>query len=216
MHARQARNLVATLRAVVPSTTDALDELRSTVAGDAADLDQAIDRGRAFATRVWNSGLTADERRTLRNEGRTDNQIAGLETELRGYAYSEGFNVDSASLLAALDESRAAHAATAAALDTAYDKWNDIVTAIEGGKAPDTHPAVAAGGPYSAGEGAAAHARRLGGRRDRLRGVGSRRRRELRRRDAGSRRPCPSPGRARTWSRCWRRGTGATRSRTRS
>src|SRR5262249_10893553 len=55
---------------------------------------------------------------------------------------------------AALDESRGAHAATAAALDTAYDKWNDIVTAIEGGEAPDTHPALSAGGPYSAGEGA--------------------------------------------------------------
>ena len=53
--------------------------------------------------------------------GAHDNQIAELETETRGYAYSEGFNVDSASLLAALDECRAAHAATAAALDTAYD-----------------------------------------------------------------------------------------------
>src|SRR5262245_55438702 len=154
VHAREARNLVAALRALAPSTTDSLDELRSTIAGDASDLDQAITRGRTFVHRVWNSGLTADERRTLHNEGRTDNQIAALETELRGYANSEGVNVDTTSLLAALDESRAAHAATAAALDTSYGKWNDIVTALETGKAPDTHPALSAGGPYSAGEGA--------------------------------------------------------------
>jgi alpha-tubulin suppressor-like RCC1 family protein len=155
VHAREARNLVAALRTLVPSTDAALDELRSTVAGDAADLDAAIARGRTFVNRVWNSGLTADERRALRNQGRTDNQIAALETELRSFANSEGVNVDSASLLAALDESSAAHADTAAALDTAYAKWNDIVTAIEARKAPDTHPAIAAGGPYSAGEGAA-------------------------------------------------------------
>jgi hypothetical protein len=153
LHARQARNLVAALRAVSSSTSDSLDALRNTVAANAADLDQAITRGRTFVNRVWNSGLTPDERRTLRNEGRTDNQIAAIETELRSYANSEGSNVDTASLLAALDESRAAHADTAAALDASYAKWNDIVTTIEGGKIPDTHPAVAAGGPYTAGEG---------------------------------------------------------------
>src|SRR5262249_61582674 len=46
VHARQARNLVAALRDVAPATTGALDQLRSTVAGSATDLDQAIDRRR--------------------------------------------------------------------------------------------------------------------------------------------------------------------------
>src|SRR5262249_4479352 len=126
VHARQARNLVAALRAVVPATSDALNQLRSTVAADSTGLDQAISQGGTFDRRVASSGLTADERRALRNQGRTDNQIAALETDLRGDANSEGSNVDSASLLAALDESIAAHAATASALDTAYDRWNDI------------------------------------------------------------------------------------------
>src|SRR5262249_9720811 len=134
---------------------DALDRMRSTVAGDASDLDRALTQGRAFDTRVASSGLTPDERRRLRNEGRSDGQIAAFETDLRGDADGEGANVDSPSLLAALDEARAAHAATAAALDTAYAKWNDIVTAIEADhRVADTHPAVAAGGPYGADEGA--------------------------------------------------------------
>jgi hypothetical protein len=151
--ARQARDLVAALRAVVPSTTDSLDALRNTIASNAADLDQAISVGRTFVNRVWNSGLTPDERRTLRNEGRTDNQIAALETEVRSYANSPGSNVDTASLLAALDESRAAHADTAAALDASFAKWNDIVTTLEAAQIPDAHPAVAAGGSYTASEG---------------------------------------------------------------
>src|SRR4029079_16558203 len=145
----QARDLVAALRALAPSTTASLDELRSTIAADAADVDQAITRGRTFVNRVWSSGLTPDERRTLRNEGRTDNQIAALETELRSYAHSEGSNVETTRLLAALDESRAAHADTTAALGTSYDRWNDVVTALESGNAVDTHPAVSAGGSYS-------------------------------------------------------------------
>src|SRR5262245_11312379 len=153
VHARQARNLVAALRAVSSSTSDSLDALRGTIAANATDLDQALTRGRTFVNRVWNSGLTPDERRTLRNEGRTDNQIAAIESELRSYANSHGSNVDTASLLSALDESRAAHADTAAALDASYARWNDIVTTLEADTIPNAHPAVAAGGSYSAGEG---------------------------------------------------------------
>jgi alpha-tubulin suppressor-like RCC1 family protein len=155
VHARQARNLVAALRDAVPATTDALDTLRTTVAADATDLDKAIGQGRTFDGRVTSSGLNPDERRMLRNQGQTDNQIAALETDLRSGATGDGSNVDSSSLLAALDEARSAHAATAAALDTAYDRWNGIVTTIESDhRVAYTHPATAAGGPYGVGEGA--------------------------------------------------------------
>ncbi|HXV58660.1 MAG TPA: Calx-beta domain-containing protein [Gaiellaceae bacterium] len=152
VHARQARNLAETLRESVLASGDALDELRSTVAGEAAELDAALTRGHEFARRVLSTGLSPDERRALLNRGSTAGQIADLETELRGFAYGEDANVDAGSALAALDQARSAHVATAAALVGAAAEWDDIVAALEA-DGPDPGPAIAAGGPYGAGEG---------------------------------------------------------------
>jgi alpha-tubulin suppressor-like RCC1 family protein len=153
IHARQAGNLAETLRRIVPAAGDALAELRSAVA-DSGELEPGLTRGREFVLRVWNTGLTADERRVLRNQGLTEGQVAELEAELRGYATSSG--VDSPGLLAALDESRSAHAATATALADGTTAWAGIVATLEADPdVPDPAPAIDAGGPYAADEGAA-------------------------------------------------------------
>ena len=147
VHAREARNLAETLRRVVPASSDALADLKAAVSGGAADLDAALTAGRGFAGRVAASGFDAGERRTLLDEGLTPSRVAQLETQVSGYG-REYNNVGSASLLADLDQARAAHAATAGALSAAATDWDTIVKTLEA--KPGSAPGVAAGGPYDA------------------------------------------------------------------
>ncbi len=149
VHARQALNLTETLREVVPAGGDALADLRAAVSDP--QLDPAITAGRSFTQRVWNSGLTAGERRALLNQGLSTTRIAKLETEVRGIALENSL-VDGASIVAALDQTRAAHSATASALDSAAADWEEIVVALE---ARSDRPAVDAGGLYDATAGTA-------------------------------------------------------------
>src|SRR5262245_7500849 len=79
-------------------------------------------------------------------------QIAKLETDVRSYA-NEDVIADSAPLLAALDQARAAHTATVSALATSAGKWDDIVKALEA--KPGGPAAIDAGGPYTASAGSA-------------------------------------------------------------
>ena len=150
VHAREARNLTETLRAIAPATSDALGDLKSAVSS--AGFDDALSAGRTFSHRVWSSGFTGDERRSLLNEGMTASQIAKLETEIRNDAQDDPI-ADSAPLLAALDQARSAHAATVTALAGSAGKWDEIVKAIEA--KPVGPAAIDAGGPYTATEGAA-------------------------------------------------------------
>ena len=140
VHARQARNFAETLRRITPSSSDALAALREVM-----PLDDTIEAGRTFARRVESSGLTADERRALLNQKASPAQV---ETEIRGYADEI---VTAGSAIAALDQVRAAHTATAAALGASAADWQQIVTALE---AEVGRPAIDAGGPYDATEGA--------------------------------------------------------------
>jgi alpha-tubulin suppressor-like RCC1 family protein len=150
VHARQARNLAETLRRIAPASAEALATLRGVLADDAV-LDPAISAGRTFGTRVANTGLTADERRTLLNQGLTATQIAKLETEVRNAAL-ENTTVTAESALAALDQARNAHTATITALAGSASDWAAIVTALEA--KPGAAPAVDAGGPYETTAGA--------------------------------------------------------------
>ena len=171
VHARQARNLADTLRRIAPASSDALGDLKATID---STLDDAISAGRSFATRVASTGFTAGERRALLNQGLTASQIAKLEIEVRGY-YLDFNLVDSAKLLAALDQGRAAHSATAAALGASAADWNEIVTR-------DRSRCRRAGDrrrrPLRRHAGHGPHAGRLGRRR-----LGPRRRRRVRRRE---------------------------------
>ena len=149
VHARQALNLTEALREVVPAGGDALADLRAAVSDP--QLDAAITAGRSFTQRVWNSGLTAGERRALLNQGLSTTQIVKLETEVRGIALENSL-VNGASIVAALDQARAAHSATASALDSAAADWDEIVAALE---ARSDRPGVDAGGLYDATAGTA-------------------------------------------------------------
>lgn len=145
VHARQARNLSETLRSITASSSDALDELKSVVD---TGLAEAIEAGRTFSRRVESTGLTAGERRTLLNQGMTAAQVAKFETEVRGYAPE---NVTADTAIAALDQARQAHTATATALGASAEDWQAIVTALE---AKVDRPTIDAGGPYTATVGA--------------------------------------------------------------
>ena len=151
VHARQARNLSEALRRIAPASSDALAALRAVVSADAADLDEAIAAGRSFAARVSSTGFNGAERRSLLNQRLTATGVAKLETETRGFV-DDTYQTDSATVLAALDQTRAAHSATTAALAGTVAEWDEIVDALEADQ--DPLPAVAAGGPYSADAGA--------------------------------------------------------------
>jgi alpha-tubulin suppressor-like RCC1 family protein len=147
VHARQARDLAETLRRIAPASGDAISDLEAV----ASDLGPAMNEGRTFANRVGNAGFTGDERRTLLNEGLTAKQVAELETETRDLA-NEASGVGVATVLAALEDVRAAHTATTAALAETVTEWDDVVKALEAKQNP---PGLDAGGPYAATEGTA-------------------------------------------------------------
>ena len=153
IHARQARNLAATLHAVVPATDGALAALKD-ASGTVTELDTQLTAARQFVSRVTTVGLTPDERRTLANQGRTPGEIVAMETELRSDGTDLG--LDATGLFAALDQARAARPATAAAAAESAAEWNQIVIALESELSGATpHPSVDAGGPYFGDEGAA-------------------------------------------------------------
>ena len=151
VHAREARNLADTLRRIAPATSDAMNALRTAVGDDAANWDQALTAGRAFAHRVQMTGFTGEERRALLNEGLSHTQIAKAETEVRGYA-EEDTIADSATLLTAIDQLKSAHAATATAAAKSSADWDTLVKALE--TRPGGPAGIDAGGPYAATEGA--------------------------------------------------------------
>ena len=103
VHARQAYDLAAALADIVPATDAALATVRN-ASGTVAELETQLSAGRQFAGRVWNSGFTADERRTLANQGRTPGEIAAMETDLRDEV---ALGMDAGTVLGALDQARA-------------------------------------------------------------------------------------------------------------
>ncbi|HEX3003124.1 MAG TPA: MopE-related protein, partial [Angustibacter sp.] len=150
--ARAVHDLSADLRRQLADDTT-LQDLRDAVAADVDGVTASAKEGADVAERIRRSGFTADERRTLRNQGLSTADIAALEA---GYV-ADGVNVapTGEQVLAQLDAQLAARSAMADALTASVDGWATVVADLEQRTAAAT-PHASAGGPYTASAGTVA------------------------------------------------------------
>lgn len=123
VQARAVRDLSAEMVAAGDDT--GLAAFRSEVLG-ALDTLMAQDRdGADFANAVRTAGFTGEQRQVLRNNGRTEAQIAAMEADLvRAGTFPR---TDRASLVAALDDAVAAGEEWRAAAQESRDGWQTVV-----------------------------------------------------------------------------------------
>jgi alpha-tubulin suppressor-like RCC1 family protein len=145
VQARAAADLSAALAAQLRGSS-AVSDLRDAIAADIDDVVARGEQGAAVINRIRTSGVTADERRELRNRGFDDAAIAAVEA--RFVADGRQVAQQAAGTLAPFDELVAARTEMAAALDESAAGWAALAAALDA-RVDAPLPIADAGGAYA-------------------------------------------------------------------
>ena len=148
VHARTVVDLYAALEDQVVATSA---QLQGVADGFTNAADEGIVFARQYLSRVFSAGFTADERRTMAENGMTRQQITAYETELRRHVQPHW---TAAGIREVLEAQIETHTATATAVAEGRAAWTEIVAGLVADKATkNTHPVADAGSGYTVVEG---------------------------------------------------------------